>query len=119
MLSGKYSMKSFFKIFFVLLFYKSHAQDLVSFHITKSKLPKLISVHGIIPNIPKDCMIKSYILSCSFNGAFKEFSCSNDTLGEKINKIIHGFYKGQHFFIEQLKSDCPKTHARSYKIIVD
>jgi len=84
----------------------------------KSKLIEATTIKDLII-FPKGCKISGYSFRAEVDGSLKEFAVKGPGFSKEIVSELKNFKRGQLFAIEKIKSSCPKSHKKSYEIIVD
>ena len=110
-------MKKLFLFIFFVLSLSSFSQT-KEIKVEKKKVTESLKLNYFIKDLPKDCKALSFFFTINHNGTLKEFIVNGEGLTKEVHAIIATKEKGQWFFIEQLKTDCPKSHSLNYKVIL-
>ena len=112
-------MKKIILFLFVCFALNSFSQAKKEIKITKKQLADSKTLSDLISDIPKDCKIKTYFFSANINGSLKEFTCVSEGIIPELKALLLYKEKGQSVFIENIKSDCQKSHQTSYKLTLE
>lgn len=86
--------------------------------VEKKKITESVKLNDFISDLPKDCKVLRFIFTINHNSALKEFMVNGEGIAKEILALIAAKEKGQWFFIEQLKTECMKSHSPNYKVII-
>jgi len=120
MQSGDLSVIKMKGLVFILLscaFMASFSQKNFEIKVHKNKLVAIKNIREIITEIPADCKINLAILVFPIGGTLKEFQITKEDISW-FQKIFKQCVTGSVFYIEKMRSDCPKSLKESYKITV-